>query len=152
MVRKYLDRKDTADVDNLDPLDATERTIVFKERGSKSIKAQTEISKNQVDKAQQYMQYINSQLADRLLRIEKIKQSHENFEKEIELLQTEKNKQHPPSEIRTELLDEPESIKATRELSVLIQKYAVEKLDMMKKLFDKAVSTITKSGFYISLE
>ena len=74
MVRKYLDRKDTADVDNLDPLDATERTIVFKERGSKSIKAQTEISKNQVDKAQQYMQYINSQLADRLLRIEKIKQ------------------------------------------------------------------------------
>lgn len=136
MVRKYLDRKDKADIENLDPLDATERTIVFKERGSKSIKAQTEISKNQVDKAQQYMQYINSQLADRLLRIEKIKQSHENFEKEIELLQSEKNKQHPPSEIRTELLDEPESVKATRELSVLIQKYAVEKLDMMKKLFD----------------
>lgn len=136
MVRKYLDRKDKANIENLDPLDATERTIVFKERGSKSIKAQTEISKNQVDKAQQYMQYINSQLADRLLRIEKIKQSHENFEKEIELLQSEKNKQHPPSEIRTELLDEPESVKATRELSVLIQKYAVEKLDMMKKLFD----------------
>jgi len=136
MVRKYLDRKDKADIENLDPLDATERTIVFKERGSKSIKTQTEISKNQVDKAQQYMQYINSQLADRLLRIEKIKQSHENFEKEIELLQSEKNKQHPPSEIRTELFDEPESVKATRELSVLIQKYAVEKLDMMKKLFD----------------
>ena len=82
------------------------------------------------------MQYINSQLADRLLRIEKIKQSHENFEKEIGLLQTEKNKQIKVSEIQTELLDEPESIKATRELSALIQKYAVEKLDMMKKLFD----------------
>ena len=136
MVRKYLDRKDKTDIENIDPLDATERTIVFKERGPKSIKSQTEISKNQIDKAQQYMQYINSQLADRLLRIEKIKQSHENFEKEIGLLQTEKNKQIKVSEIQTELLDEPESIKATRELSALIQKYAVEKLDMMKKLFD----------------
>ena len=136
MVRKYLDRKDKTDIENIDPLDATERTIVFKERGPKSIKTQTEISKNQIDKAQQYMQYINSQLADRLLRIEKIKQSHENFEKEIGILQTEKNKQIKVSEIQTELLDEPESIKATRELSALIQKYAVEKLDMMKKLFD----------------
>jgi len=136
MVRKYLDRKDEADIENLDPLDVTERSIVFKKRDPKSIKTQTEISKNQVDKAQQYMHYINSQLADRLLRIEKIKQSHENFEKEIELLQSEKNKQQKPSEISTELFEEPESIKATRELSVLIQKYAVEKLDMMKKLFD----------------
>ena len=136
MVRKYLDRKDKTDIENIDPLDANERTIVFKKRGSTSLKTQTEISKNQIDKAQQYMQYINSQLADRLLRIEKIKQSHENFEKEIGLLQTEKNKQIKVSEIQTELLDEPESIKATRELSALIQKYAVEKLDMMKKLFD----------------
>ena len=136
MVRKYLDRKDKTDIENIDPLDATERTIVFKERGPKSIRTQAEISKNQIDKAQQYMQYINSQLADRLLRIEKIKQSHENFEKEIGILQTEKNKQIKVSEIQTELLDEPESIKATRELSALIQKYAVEKLDMMKKLFD----------------
>ena len=136
MVRKYLDRKDKTDIENIDPLDATERTIVFKERGPNSRKTQAEISKNQIDKAQQYMQYINSQLADRLLRIEKIKQSHENFEKEIGLLQTEKNRQIKASEIQTELLDEPESIKATRELSALIQKYAVEKLDMMKKLFD----------------
>ena len=136
MVRKYLDRKDKTDIENIDPLDATERTIVFKEQDPKSIRTQTEISKNQIDKAQQYMQYINSQLADRLLRIEKIKQSHENFEKEIGSLQTEKTRQFKTSEIRTELLDEPESIKATRELSALIQKYAVEKLDMMKKLFD----------------
>ncbi len=89
MVRKYLDRKDKTDIENLDPLDAHEKTIVLKERDPKSIKIQREISKNQVDRAQQYMQYINSQLADRLLRIEKIKQSHENFEKEIGLLQTE---------------------------------------------------------------
>ena len=136
MVRKYLDRKDKTDIENIDPLDATERTIVFKEQDPKSIRTQAEISKNQIDKAQQYMQYINSQLADRLLRIEKIKQSHENFEKEIGSLQTEKTRQFKTSEIRTELLDEPESIKATRELSALIQKYAVEKLDMMKKLFD----------------
>lgn len=136
MVRKYLDRKDKTDIENIDPLDATERTIVFKERDPKSIRTQTEISKNQIDKAQQYVHYINSQLADRLLRIEKIKQSHENFEKEIGVLQTEKTRQFKTSEIRTELLDEPESIKATRELSALIQKYAVEKLDMMKKLFD----------------
>jgi len=136
MVRKYLDRKDKIDIENLDPLDAPERIIVLKERGPKSRRTQSEISKNQIDKAQQYMQYINSQLADRLLRIEKIKQSHENFEKEIGLLQTEKNKQFKVSEIQAALLDEPESVKATRELSVLIQKYAVEKLDMMKKLFD----------------
>ena len=136
MVRKYLDRKDKTDIENIDPLDATERTIVFKKRGPQSLKSQSEISKNQIDKAQQYMQYINSQLADRLLRIEKIKQSHENFEKEIGLLQTEKNKHFKVSEIQAALLDEPESVKATRELSVLIQKYAVEKLDMMKKLFD----------------
>ncbi len=136
MVRKYLDRKDKTDIENIDPSDATERTIVFKERDPKSIRTQTEISKNQIDKAQQYVHYINSQLADRLLRIEKIKQSHENFEKEIGVLQTEKNRQFKTSDIRTELLDEPESIKATRELSALIQKYAIEKLDMMKKLFD----------------
>jgi len=135
MVRKYLDRKDKTDIENLDPLDEHERTIVLKERVPRSIKAQREISKNQVDKAEQYLQYINSQLADRLLRIEKIKQSHENFEKEIGLLQTEKNKQIKASEIQTELLDEPESIKATRELSALIQKICGRKIRYDEKTF-----------------
>ena len=45
MVRKYLDRRDKTDIENIDPLDATERTIVFKKRGPQSIKSQTEISK-----------------------------------------------------------------------------------------------------------
>jgi len=62
--------------------------------------------------------------------------AEENFEREIELLQTEKNKQIKKTRISDELINEPESVKATRELSNLIQQYAVEKLEMMKKLFD----------------
>ena len=152
MVRKYLDRKDKTDsedyltskneqskkesIENIDPLNAEERTLVLTNQEPKLKNISTEDATEQINKAEQYMQYINSQLADRLLRIEKIKQSHENFEREIELLQTEKNKQIKKTRISDELVNEPESVKATRELSNLIQQYAVEKLEMMKKLFD----------------
>ncbi len=152
MVRKYLDRKDKTDsedyitskneqskkesIENIDPLNAEERTLVLTNQEPKLKNISTENATEQINKAEQYMQYINSQLADRLLRIEKIKQSHENFEREIELLQTEKNKQIKKTRISNELVNEPESVKATRELSNLIQQYAVEKLEMMKKLFD----------------
>ncbi len=152
MVRKYLDRKDKTDsedyltskneqskkesIENIDPLNAEERTLVLTNQEPKLKNISTENATEQINKAEQYMQYINSQLADRLLRIEKIKQSHENFEREIELLQTEKNKQIKKPRISDELINEPESVKATRELSNLIQQYAVEKLEMMKKLFD----------------
>ena len=152
MVRKYLDRKDKTDsedyltskneqskkesIENIDPLNAEERTLVLTNQEPKLKNISTEDATEQINKAEQYMQYINSQLADRLLRIEKIKQSHENFEREIELLQTEKNKQIKKTRISDELINEPESVKATRELSNLIQQYAVEKLEMMKKLFD----------------
>ncbi len=152
MVRKYLDRKDKTDsedyltskneqskkesIENIDPLNAEERTLVLTNQEPKLKNISTENATEQINKAEQYMQYINSQLADRLLRIEKIKQSHENFEREIELLQTEKNKQIKKTRISDELVNEPESVKATRELSNLIQQYAIEKLEMMKKLFD----------------
>ncbi len=152
MVRKYLDRKDKTDsedyltskneqskkesIENIDPLNAEERTLVLTNQEPKLKNTSSENATEQINKAEQYMQYINSQLADRLLRIEKIKQSHENFEREIELLQTEKNKQIKKTRISDELINEPESVKATRELSNLIQQYAVEKLEMMKKLFD----------------
>ena len=152
MVRKYLDRKDKTDsedyltsknkqskkesIENIDPLNAEERTLVLTNQEPKLKNTSAENATEQINKAEQYMQYINSQLADRLLRIEKIKQSHENFEREIELLQTEKNKQIKKTKISDELINEPESVKATRELSNLIQQYAVEKLEMMKKLFD----------------
>ena len=152
MVRKYLDRKDKTDsedyltskneqskkesIENTDPLNAEERTLVLTNQEPKLKNISTEDATEQINKAEQYMQYINSQLADRLLRIEKIKQSHENFERDIELLQTEKNKQIKKTRISDELVNEPESVKATRELSNLIQQYAVEKLEMMKKLFD----------------
>jgi len=152
MVRKYLDRKDKTDsedyitskneqskkesIENIDPLNAEERILVLTNQEPKLKNISTENATEQINKAEQYMQYINSQLADRLLRIEKIKQSHENFEREIELLQIEKNKQIKKTRISDELVNEPESVKATRELSNLIQQYAVEKLEMMKKLFD----------------
>lgn len=152
MVRKYLDRKDKTDsedyltskneqskkesIENIDPLNAEERILVLTNQEPKLKNISTENATEQINKAEQYMQYINSQLADRLLRIEKIKQSHENFEREIELLQTEKNKQIKKTRISDELVNEPESVKATRELSNLIQQYAIEKLEMMKKLFD----------------
>ena len=154
MVRKYLSRKDNSEnysneesdteIDNLDPLSEHDRTLVFKdEKPSKHAKT-AKNAKDQMDKAQQYMHYINSQLADRLLRIEKLKQSHEKFEREIDSLQTEKNKQLVTEEIKPELIDEPESIKATRELSNLIQSYAVEKLDMMQKLFESEKKQATE--------
>jgi signal transduction histidine kinase len=144
MVRKYLNRKDntnsvnsnnTSEIDDLETMNADDRTIILKDEPQLK-QVQTKDTKEQMDQAEQYMQYINSQLADRLLRIEKIKTSHENFERQIDLLQHEKNKQLKKDSIKNELLNEPESVKATRELSTLIQKYAVEKLDMMKKLFD----------------
>jgi len=145
MVRKYLNRKDNtefdntnkgSEIENLEPVNADERTIILKDIEPQQKQDQTKDTKEHIHQAEQYMQYINSQLADRLLRIEKIKQSHENFERQIDLLQNEKNKQIKKDSIKNELLIEPESVKATRELSTLIQKYAVEKLDMMKKLFD----------------
>lgn len=152
MVRKYLDRKDKTDsedyltskneqskkesIENIDSLNAEERILVLTNQEPKLKNISTENATEQINKAEQYMQYINSQLADRLLRIEKIKQSHEDFEREIELVQTEKNKQIKKTRISDELVNEPESVKATRELSNLIQQYAIEKLEMMKKLFD----------------
>ena len=136
MARKYLNRKDNSEIDNLEPNNADERAIILKDKEAQFKQEVTKDTKEKINQAEQYMQYINSQLADRLLRIEKIKQSHENFERQIDLLQNEKNKQIKKGSIKNELLNEPESVKATRELSSLIQKYAVEKLDMMKKLFE----------------
>lgn len=153
MVRKYLNRKDTPNEqkndeesfkdidlenDKMDPMDVKDKKLFLSTKEQTQKNSQSTIAKDQINKAEQYMQYINSQLADRLLRIEKIKRSHENFEREIEMLQIEKSKQlmEKASMLGKEITPEPESVKATRELSELIQKYAVEKLDMMKKLFD----------------
>ena len=102
-------------------------------------KTPKKIRKNQIIKAKQYMNYINSQLDDRLSRIEKIKKSHENFERELEILQSGKSKHFSEKKIESivnNILQEPETAKARKELSELIEKYAKEKLEMMQKLFE----------------
>jgi len=85
------------------------------------------------------MDYINSQLDDRFSRIEKIKKSHENFERELQILQSDKSKHFSEKKIESivnNILQEPETAKASKELSELIEKYAKEKLEMMQKLFE----------------
>ncbi len=102
-------------------------------------KTPKKIRKNQIIKAKQYMNYINSQFDDRLSRIEKIKKSHENFERELEILQSGKSKHFSEKKIESivnNILQEPETAKSSKELSELIEKYAKEKLEMMQKLFE----------------
>ena len=91
----------------------------------------------QIRKAEEYMKKINDQLYDRVTRIDKIKNSHAKFEHQIEKLQAGKNLQSKNSimDIIDEIIDVPEAIKINSELSTLIEKYATEKLDLMKKLF-----------------
>jgi len=97
----------------------------------------TENTEIQIKKAKEYMKKINSQLTNRLHRIDKIKKSHERFEQQIEVLQSEKftNRQESLMDMVNDIIEIPEAIKVNSELSGLIEKYAVEKLDLMKKLF-----------------
>jgi len=92
----------------------------------------------QIRKAEEYMKKINDQLSDRVSRIDKIKNSHAKFEHQIEKLQSGKNLQSKNTimDIIDEIIDVPEAIKVNSELSTLIEKYATEKLDLMKKLFN----------------
>ena len=97
----------------------------------------TENTEIQIKKAKEYMKKINSQLTNRLHRIDKIKKSHERFEQQIEVLQSGKftNRQESLLDMVNDIIEIPEAIKVNSELSGLIEKYAVEKLDLMKKLF-----------------
>lgn len=110
-------------------------------RSQKDINKKTMSSENtdiHIKKAEEYMKKINEQLADRLLRIDKIKKSHEKFEHDIEKLQSGKHSRHNASMISMvdDVIDVPDAIKVNTELSFIIEKYASEKLDLMKKLFN----------------
>lgn len=117
-------------------------TLQHKEnRSQKDVNKKTMSSENtdiHIKKAEEYMKKINEQLADRLLRIDKIKKSHEKFEHDIEKLQSGKHSRHNASMISMvdEVIDVPDAIKINTELSFIIEKYASEKLDLMKKLFN----------------
>ncbi len=117
--------------DNLDI-----KSPALKKKSSKSEKS-IENTEIQIKKAKEYMKKINSQLTNRLHRIDKIKKSHERFEQQIEVLQSGKfvNRQESLMDMVNDILEIPEAIKVNNELSGLIEKYAVEKLDLMKKLF-----------------
>lgn len=110
-------------------------------RSQKNINKKAMSSENtdiHIKKAEEYMKKINEQLADRLLRIDKIKKSHEKFEHDIEKLQSGKHSRHNASMISMvdDVIDVPDAIKVNTELSFIIEKYASEKLDLMKKLFN----------------
>ena len=112
------------------------KNYTLKKKSSKSGKS-SENTEIQIKKAKEYMKKINDQLTNRLHRIDKIKKSHERFEQQIEVLQSEKftNKQESLMDMVNDIIEIPEAIKVNSELSSLIEKYAVEKLDLMKKLF-----------------
>ena len=112
------------------------RTSVKKDFNPK--KLSTDSAEIQIRKAEEYMKKINAQLADRLTRIDKIKKSHAKFEHQIEVLQSGKTS-HSNGTLMSmldEVIDVPEAIKVNTELSSLVEKYATEKLDLMKKLFN----------------
>jgi len=108
----------------------------LKKKSSKSEKS-IENTEIQIKKAKKYMKKINSQLTNRLHRIDKIKKSHERFEQQIEVLQSGRLTNSPESlmDMVNDIIEIPDAIKINGELSSLIEKYAVEKLDLMKKLF-----------------
>ncbi|MEK0381525.1 MAG: ATP-binding protein [Nitrosopumilus sp.] len=112
------------------------KSSALKKKSSKSEKS-IENTEIQIKKAKEYMKKINSQLTNRLHRIDKIKKSHERFEQQIEVLQSGKfvNRQESLMDMVNDIIEIPEAIKVNSELSGLIEKYAVEKLDLMKKLF-----------------
>ncbi len=86
-------------------------------------KTPKKIRKNQIIKAKQYLNYINSQFDDRFSRIEKIKKSHENFERELEILQSGKSKHFSEKKIESivnNILQEPKTAKAPEEESPLM--------------------------------
>jgi len=106
-------------------------------KSPKSKKSSLNNTEIQIKKAEEYMKKINNQLINRLHRIDKIKKSHEKFEHQIEVLQSGKTtkSQDVLIEMVNDLVEIPEAIKVNSELSTLIEKYADEKLDLMKKLF-----------------
>ncbi len=116
--------------------DLEKKKPALKKISSKSKKS-TENTEIQIKKAKEYMKKINDQLTNRLHRIDKIKKSHERFEHQIEVLQSGKftNRQESLMDMVNDIIEIPEAIKINSELSGLIEKYAVEKLDLMKKLF-----------------
>jgi len=117
-----------------DDLEIKNPTLKKKSSKSENSSENTEI---QIKKAKEYMKKINDQLTNRLHRIDKIKKSHERFEQQIEVLQSGKltNRQENLMDMVNDIIEIPEAIKVNSELSSLIEKYAVEKLDLMKKLF-----------------
>ncbi len=116
--------------------DLEKKNYTLKKKSLKSEKS-SENTEIQIKKAKDYMKKINDQLTNRLHRIEKIKKSHERFEQQIEVLQSGKshNRQESLVDMVNDIIEIPEAIKVNSELSGLIEKYAIEKLDLMKKLF-----------------
>ena len=106
-------------------------------KSSKSKKSSLNNTNVQIKKAEEYMKKINDQLINRLLRIDKIKKSHEKFEHQIEVLQSGKTSKSKDVliDMVSDIVEIPEAIRVNSELSTLIEKYAEEKLDLMKKLF-----------------
>lgn len=113
------------------------KNAIIKEKSGTIDKSSSDNAEIQIKKAEDYMKKINDQLSNRLLRIDKIKKSHEKFEHQIEVLQSGKTpKTHDAlMEMVNGIVEIPEAIKVNNELSTLIEKYAEEKLDLMKKLF-----------------
>jgi two-component system sensor histidine kinase HydH len=113
------------------------KNSTLKQKSTKSKKSSLDNTTTQIKKAEEYMKKINDQLTNRLDRIDKIKKSHEKFEHQIEVLQSGKNTKTQDSllDMVNDIVEVPDAIKLNSELSTLIEKYAEEKLDLMKKLF-----------------
>ncbi len=117
--------------------DSEKKKSTSKQKSSKSKKDSLDNTAIQIKKAEEYMKKISDQLTNRLDRIDKIKKSHEKFEHQIEVLQSGKTTKTQDSllDMVNDIVEVPDAIKVNSELSALIEKYAEEKLDLMKKLF-----------------
>jgi len=116
--------------------DSEKKKSASKQKSSKSKKDSLDNTAIQIKKAEEYMKKISDQLTNRLDRIDKIKKSHEKFEHQIEVLQSGKTTKTQDSllDMVNDIVEIPDAIKVNSELSTLIEKYAEEKLDLMKKL------------------
>jgi len=117
--------------------DSEKKKPTSKQKSPQSKKASLDNTAIQIKKAEEYMKKISEQLTNRFDRIDKIKKSHEKFEHQIEVLQSGKTTKTQDSllDMVNDIVEVPDAIRVNSELSALIEKYAEEKLDLMKKLF-----------------
>ena len=148
MARRYLGRKvgdleekEPENIDNIDPLDASERQLSFKNRMGDIREEDDGDSISEIDDTleetkdtTEFLEATTSELQEKIDRINKIKKLHENFENQLKLLDDDDDaKESGEKSISEQLIEKtPETEQITKEISDLITKSQEQKLKVMQ--------------------